>query len=109
MRLAIYAQINIAFYHQALWRTYLAETLRLSMLLKAKSREVNTSAEHSCLGQNTDTTNTVNLHLHVRVTIGVSEVCKMSAPSSILRISFDDDRILIKSICKLQSSLRFLP
>jgi hypothetical protein len=66
-------------------------------------------AEHLGFRQNTDTPNTINLHFHIWVAIGVAEVCQMWAPGGILCITFDNDSILIKGVCKREGSFRFLP
>ena len=89
--------------------TYLAKALRLGMLLKAESREVYTVAEDLRLGQNTDTTDTVNLHLHVRVAVGVAQVCKMRPPRGILGVALDNHGVLVKSVSQGQRGLRLLP
>ena len=78
--------------------SYLAKPFSLCVLLETESGEVNTRAEHPGFGQDTDTADTVNLHLHVWVAIGVAEVGQMRSPCSILCVSFDNDSILIESI-----------
>jgi hypothetical protein len=89
--------------------TYLAEAFGFSMLLKAESGEVNTGAEHLRLRENTDTTNTVNLHLHIWVAVGVAKVGQMGSPGSILCISFNDDSVFVESVGKRKGGLRLLP
>jgi hypothetical protein len=80
--------------------TYFAESLGLSVLLETESGEVDTGAEDLGFGQDTDTTNTVDFHLHVWVTIGVAKVGQMRAPCRVLCVSLHNDRVLIKCIRK---------
>lgn len=89
--------------------TYLAKTFSLSMLLETESREVDTRAEDLRLCQDTDSTNTINLHLHIWVTVGVAEVGQMRAPSGVLCVTFYNDCILVESVGEGEGSLRFLP
>jgi hypothetical protein len=89
--------------------SYLAKPFRLCMLLEAECREVDARTEYPGLGQNTYTTNAVNLHLHVWVAIGITEVGQMRPPGGILSISFDDDSILVESVSQCKCRLRFLP
>lgn len=70
------------------------------MLFEAESREVDPGSEDFRLGKNTDPTDTVNLHLHVRIAIWVSQVGEMRPPRSILRVSLDDDGIFVQGICQ---------
>lgn len=89
--------------------SYLAKSFSLSVLLETESREVHTTSEDLGLCQNAHTSNTVNFHLHVRVTVRVAEVGEMRAPSGVLCVAFDNDGILIKSIRESKCSLRLLP
>lgn len=88
---------------------YLAKSFSLRMLLETESREMDTRAEDLRLCQNTDTTDTVNLHLHIWIAVRVAEVSQMRSPGSVLCIAFDNDSIFVKSISKRESGLRFLP
>jgi hypothetical protein len=65
------------------------------MFLEAESREVHARAEHLRLGEDTNTSNTVNLHLHVWVTIRITQVGQMRTPGSILGVPFDNDGVLV--------------
>lgn len=69
------------------------------MLLETESREVYSLTENLGLGKNTDTTNTVDLHLHVGVTVRVTEIGQMRTPGSVFCVTFDNDSILIQSVC----------
>lgn len=89
--------------------TNLAESLGLSVLLETESWEVNARSEHLGFSKDTDTTNTVNLHLHIWVTIWIAKVGQMWAPCSILCISLDNDSVLVESVCKSEGGFRFLP
>jgi len=83
-----------------LFKTYLAESLGLCVLLETEGREMDTGAEDLCLGQDTDTTNTVNLHLHVRIAVRVAQVSQMRSPSGVFCITFYDDSVLVERIGK---------
>lgn len=89
--------------------TYLAKSFRLGVLFETERREVHSRAEHLCLCQNTDTANTVNLHLHVWVTIGVAQVSQMRAPGCILCVTFHNDGVFVEGIRESESGLGFLP
>tara|TARA_R110002003_G_scaffold152_6_gene13629 strand:- start:11767 stop:12129 length:363 start_codon:yes stop_codon:yes gene_type:complete len=89
--------------------TYLAETLGLSMFLKAECGEMDARSEDFGFCEDTNTTDTVNLHLHIWVTVRVAEVGQMRAPGGVLRITFDNDCILIKSVCERERGFRLLP
>lgn len=79
------------------------------MLLEAERWEMHTSSKHESLGQNADTTNTVDLHLHVRVTVGVAEVSQMRSPGGILCIALDNDGVFVQRVSQSQGRFRFLP
>lgn len=70
------------------------------MLFETESREVNPRSEDFGLSKDADPTNTVNLHLHVRIAIWISQVGEMRPPCSIFRISLDNDGILVQGICQ---------
>ena len=89
--------------------TYLAKALSLSVLLETEGREVNTRTEDFRFGQDTDTTNSINLHLHVWVTVGIAEISQMRSPGSVLCISVDDNSIFIERVSERESGLRLLP
>ncbi len=77
---------------------YLAKGLRLGMLLKAEGREVDPVSENSGFGQDADTSDAVDFHLHIGVTVGVSEVCQMRPPGGILGIAFDNHGVFVQSV-----------
>ena len=79
------------------------------MLFETEGREVNTGAEDLGLGQNTDTANTVNLHFHVWVAIGIAQVGQVGPPGGVLCITFDNNGIFVKSIGEGKSRLGLLP
>lgn len=89
--------------------TYLAESLGLRVLLETEGREMDAGTEDLCLGQDTDTTNTVDLHLHVRVTIGIAQVSQMRTPSGVFCITLYDDSVFVECVGQSQSSLGLLP
>jgi hypothetical protein len=88
---------------------YLSKAFRLRVLLKAEGREMDTGSEHLGLGQYTDTSDTVEFHLHVRVAVWVSEVSKMRPPGGVLCVALHDYSIFIQSVRKGQGSFGFLP
>lgn len=92
-----------------LLKTYLAKPFGLSVLLETESREMNTGTKDLCLGQDTNTTDTVDLHLHIWVAVGVTEVSQMRSPGSVLCVSFHNDSVFIECIGECESGLRFLP
>lgn len=79
------------------------------MLLKGERREVASCAEHARLRKNRDTTNTVNFHFDIGITVGVAEVSQVGPPGGVLGITFHNDGIFIKSIGERKSGLRLLP
>ena len=52
--------------------SYLAEAFGLGMFLETKGWEVHARSENPRLGQNTNATHSVDLHLHIRVAVGVA-------------------------------------
>lgn len=95
--------------HKVNRRTYLAKTFSLSMLLETESREVDTRAEDLRLCQDTDSTNTINLHLHIWVTVGVAEVGQMGSPGCIFCVALYDNSVFIERVSEREGGLRFLP
>ena len=99
MRLAICHTVSLRWSRDKQYKlSYLAESFGLGVLLETESWEVHTTSEDLSLRQNAHTSDTVNFHLHVRVTVRVAEVGKMGAPSGVLCVALDNDSILIKSI-----------
>lgn len=88
---------------------YLAEALRLGVLLEAESWEVDTCAENLGPGKNADTTNTVNLHFHVWITVWVPKVGQVRSPCGVLGIALDNDSILVQRIGQREGGLGLLP
>jgi hypothetical protein len=86
-------------------KPYLSEALRLGVLLKTESRKVDAVAEDFSFSQDTDTTNTVDLHFHVGVAIRVPKISQMRAPRRILCVTLHDDRILVESVREGQGGL----
>ena len=66
------------------------------MPLEAKRREMHTGAENAGFRKDAHAADSVYLHLHVRVAVGVAEVRKMWAPGGILCVAFDDNRVLVE-------------
>jgi hypothetical protein len=89
--------------------TYLAESFGLGVLLEAECGEMHSGAEDLCLCQNTDTTDTVNLHLHVGVTVRVAQVSQMWTPSGVFRVTLHNDRVFVKGVGKSEGRFRLLP
>lgn len=89
--------------------TYLAEAFGLSMLFKTKRGEVYTLSEDLRLSKNANTTNTVDLHFHVRVAVRIAEVGQMRSPGSVLCVTFDNNSVFVKGVRQSQSCLRLLP
>lgn len=58
-----------------MYAPYLSEPFSLCMFLKAERREMYTISEDLGFGKDTDSSDTVNLHLHVWVAIGITQVC----------------------------------
>jgi len=79
------------------------------MLLKAERREMDARAEDLSLGQDTDSTDAVDLHLHIGIAIWVAQVSKVRPPRRILCVSLDDDGVFIESVGEGQGSLGLLP
>jgi len=89
--------------------TYLSETLSLSVLLKAECREVHSATEHFRFCQNAHAAYTINLHLHIRVTVRIAKVGEMRSPSGVLGVAFHDDRVFVEGICERKRGLGLLP
>lgn len=71
------------------------KALSFCMFLEAESREVDAGSEHTGLGQNADTSYSIDLHLHIWISVGVSQVSQVRSPCRILGVSFDNDSILV--------------
>lgn len=89
--------------------THLAESLRLSVLLEAKGREMDTTPEDAGFGQDTDTTNAIELHFDIRIAVWVAKVGQMGPPGGILGVTFHDDGVLVESFGQLQRRFGLLP
>jgi hypothetical protein len=79
------------------------------MLLEAECWEVDTIAEHLGFGQNTDTANTVELHLYIRITKRVPQVCQVRPVRRVLGVALDNNRILVQCISQRKRRVRLLP
>lgn len=88
---------------------HLSKTLGLCVFLEAEGREVDAGSEYTGLGQNADTSYSINLHLHIWISVGVSQVSQVGPPCRILGVSFNNDGVLVQGIRQGQSSLRLLP
>ena len=77
---------------------YLAKRLGLGMLFEAESGKVNPRAKNSRLCKDTDTSNPIQFHFHVRIAIRVTKVGEMRPPCCIFGVSLDNDRVFIQSI-----------
>jgi hypothetical protein len=89
--------------------TYLAKAFGLGMLFETESGEVGTLAEDLCLRKNTDTTDTINLHLHVWIAVRIAQIGQMRSPCSVLGISFNNNSVLVEGVGKRKGRLGFLP
>lgn len=88
---------------------HLSKALGLCMFLEAEGREVDAGSEYTGFGQNADTPHSINLHFHIWISVGVSQVGQVGPPCRILGVSFNNDSILVQGIRQRQSSLRLLP
>lgn len=79
------------------------------MLFEAERREVDTRPEDLGLGQDADTTHSVDIHLHVGITVGIAQIRKMRSPSGIFGITLHYDGILVERVCQCKGSFGFLP
>ncbi len=79
------------------------------MLLKAKCREMDAVAENPCLGQDADTPNAVDLHLHVRIAIGVSKIGKVRPPRCVFGIAFHNYGVFVECVSQSEGGLGLLP
>jgi hypothetical protein len=68
------------------------------MFLKAECRKMDSGSKDTCFREYAHTANTINLHLHIRITVGISKIRKMGTPSGILCISLNDDRVFIQGV-----------
>lgn len=69
------------------------------MLLEAEGWEMNPGSEDPGFSEDTDTADPVDFHFHVRIAVGVSEICQMWPPGGVLRISFYNNSIFVQSVC----------
>lgn len=90
-------------------RVYLSEAFRLGMLLERERWEVGTGTENLGFGENGYTTDTINLHLDIRITVGVTEVGEMRAPGGVLGVPLNDNGVLIKGISESEGGFGLLP
>lgn len=78
--------------------TDLSETFSLRVLLEAKSWKVDTRAEHACFGQNTNTPDAIDFHLHIWVTVWVPKVGQVGPPCCIFSVSFNNHGVFVKCV-----------
>lgn len=98
MRFAICTAMVSSVPHPAAQSSHLSKSFGLGVLLKTKSWEVYSRPEDLGLGKNTDAAHSIDLHLHIRVAIWVSQVCQMRPPSCILGVTFNNYGIFVQSI-----------
>lgn len=79
------------------------------MLFETEGWEMATRAKDLGLGKDTDAPDTINLHLHVRISIGVPKVGQMRPPSGVLGVALYDDGVFVQGIRQSQGSLGLLP
>ena len=79
------------------------------MFLEAECREVNAVTENLGLCQDTHSANAVDLHFHIRIAIGVTEIREMGTPGGILCVSLHNDCIFVESICERERSFGLGP
>ena len=89
--------------------THLSETFSLGMLLETEGWEMNTGPEDTGFCQNTDTSHTIKLHLHIRIPVRVTQICEVRPPRCILGITLHNDCILVQSFSKSQRGFGLLP
>lgn len=75
--------------------TYLAESLSFCMFLEAESWEVNAMSKNASFGQNTDTSDTIDLHFHIWITVRVPEVSQVWPPGGVLSITLDNHGVFV--------------
>lgn len=79
------------------------------MFLEAERREVDAVTKNLGLCENTHSTDTVDLHFHIGIAIGVAEIREMGTPGGILCISLHDNCIFVESICECEGSFGLGP
>lgn len=88
---------------------YLAKALRLGMLLKTESREMDPVTEHPGLGQDTHAADTIKLHFHIGIAVGVSKIRQMRPVCGVLGVALDNDSVLVERLGELQGRVGLLP
>lgn len=81
---------------------YLSKAFSFGMLFKAEGWEMDPRAKDPRFGEDADTANTVDLHLHVRITVGVSQICQMWSPCRVFCVALHDDGIFVQSVCECE-------
>lgn len=66
---------------------------------------MDTVSENASFGQDTDASDTVDLHFHIWITVRVPEVSQMRPPGGVLGVPLDDDGVFVQGICQGQGSL----
>lgn len=88
---------------------YLSESLGLGMFFEAERWEMDACSKHASLREDTDTSNAIDFHFHIRITVWISKVGEMRSPGGVFCISLHNDGILVQSISKGQGGFRLLP
>lgn len=66
-------------------------------------------AEDFGLRQDAHAADAINLHLHVRIAVGVAQVGEMGAPGRVFGVALDDDGVFVESVGEREGGLGFLP
>jgi hypothetical protein len=61
------------------------------------------------LGKDTDTAYTIELHFHVRVTVGIAEIGQVRTPGGVFCVALYDDGVFVEGVCQSERGLGFLP
>jgi hypothetical protein len=88
---------------------YLSKAFGFGVLFEAEGWEMHSGTENLCFREDTDTTNTVKLHFHIRVTVRIPQIGQVGTPRSVFRVTFHDNRVFIEGICEGKRCFRFLP
>jgi hypothetical protein len=90
-------------------KVYFAKSFGFGVLFERECREVDSGPEHFGLCEDTDTTHSVDFHLHIWVAVGVAEVGQVRPPCGILGVTFDNNGIFVERIRKRESGFGLLP
>lgn len=109
MRFAIYIRRVLVFIGRETCCIYLSESFRLCMFFETERWEMDACSEHAGLRENTDTSNPIDFHFHIWITVWISKVGKMRSPGGVFCISLHNNGILVQGISKGQGGFRLLP